>query len=138
MIKKGYVQSVQEAFHLYIGENKPCYAPGVSKYTVEKTIEKIHEAKGLAVIAHPHLIEDGKIVNALLSMPFDGIEGYYARFSPEQEERWIKVGKRKGWLITGGSDFHGEIKPNNPLGCSWVGEETFNVLYELFRKNQNI
>lgn len=134
MVKCGYVESIQQAFNLYIGEGKSCYAAGCA-FSVEETLDIIHQAKGLAVIAHPHLIENTMILRDLLEMSFDGIEGYYARFPPQAHERWIKIGKKKGWIITGGSDFHGSIKPNLALGSSWVGEETFSILLEHFNKN---
>jgi predicted metal-dependent phosphoesterase TrpH len=135
MVKKGYVSSIQEAFQKYIGEGKSCYAPGISP-TVEETLDIIHRANGLAVIAHPHLIKSNKIIHELLAMDFDGIEGYYARFSLHQNERWIKIGQHKGWLVTGGSDFHGEIKPTTQLGSSWVNEETFKVLKDHFIRSE--
>lgn len=135
MIKKGYVKTIQEAFHSYIGEGKPCYFPG-EKISVEETLDYIHQAKGLAVIAHPHLINNTKIIRGLLDLNFDGIEAYYGRFPPSEHERWVKIGARKGWVITGGSDFHGAIKPNLPLGCSWTNEETFSILYRHYLQNQ--
>lgn len=138
MVKRGYVKSIQEAFQLYIGENRPCYAPGKSRFSVEETLEIIHQAKGLAVIAHPHLIENVATLRDLLSMKFDGIEGYYSRFPRDQQERWVKMGTHRGWLVTGGSDFHGTIKPHNPLGSSWVNEETFNILHRHFLNNQSL
>lgn len=134
MIRKGYVTSLQQAFQEYIGEGKPCYAPG-NRFSVEETIDIIHQGRGLAVIAHPHLIENVAIVKDLLSMDFDGIEGYYARFPRSEQERWVKIGARKGWLITGGSDYHGEIKPHIPLGSSWVGEDIFNTLQQHYKGN---
>lgn len=136
MMKKGYVQSIQQAFHRYIGEGKSCYVSGAA-FSVEETLEIIHQAKGLAIIAHPHLIDNVAILRDLLDMNFDGIEGYYARFPASEHERWLKIGAHKGWLITGGSDFHGTIKPNLPLGCSWVNEETFAILQQHFQRNQN-
>jgi predicted metal-dependent phosphoesterase TrpH len=132
MIRKGYVQTIQQAFHEYLGEGKPCYIPGAA-FSVEETLDVIHQANGLAIIAHPHLIEKVGIVKDLLEMPFDGIEGYYARFPASAHERWLKIGARKGWLITGGSDFHGSIKPNLPLGSSWVNGETFAILQRHFQ-----
>lgn len=135
MMKKGYVDSIMQAFQLYIGEGKSCYFPG-EKITVEETLGYIHDAKGLAVIAHPHLIDNTKVVRDLLQMDFDGIEAYYGRFPRSEHERWLKIGAKNGWLITGGSDFHGTIKPNLPLGSSWVNEETFNILYQHFLQNQ--
>jgi predicted metal-dependent phosphoesterase TrpH len=135
MVKKGYVNSIQEAFHEYIGEGKPCYEPGAI-FSVEETLEIIHQAKGLAIIAHPHLIEKVGVLGDLLEMKFDGIEGYYARFPRTANERWLKIGARKGWIITGGSDFHGDIKPTLPLGSSWVNAETFAILEQHFQRNQ--
>ncbi len=124
MRAKGYVQSIQDAFKKYIGEGKPAYASGES-FSVEETLERIHRANGLAVIAHPHLIDDQRILKGLLDMNFDGIECFYSKFSREHSARWIEIAQKKNWLMTGGSDFHGSVKPNVPLGCSWVNEETF-------------
>ncbi|WP_068468220.1 PHP domain-containing protein [Candidatus Protochlamydia phocaeensis] len=135
MLKKGYVSSIQQAFQDHIGEGKPCYEGGES-FSIEETLAVIHQAKGLAVIAHPHLIGNVKVLRDLLDMNFDGIEGYYGRFPLSEHKRWIKIGARKGWLITGGSDFHGEIKPALPLGSSWVNEETFSILHNHFKNNQ--
>lgn len=137
MMKKGYVPSIQKAFQEYIGEGKSCYVPG-NAFSIEETLEIIHQAQGLAIIAHPHLIENVGILRDLLSMNFDGIEGYYARFPRNAHDRWLKIGAHKGWIITGGSDFHGEIKPNLPLGSSWVNEETFLILQHHFQRNQEI
>lgn len=134
LVKKGYVETIYEAFGKYLGEGKCCYARGET-FTVEETIAVIHQAHGVAIIAHPHLIKDSKTVIKLLSMNFDGLEGYYAMFVPSQQERWLKIAKNKNWLITGGSDFHGAIKPTIPLVCSWVGEDTFRFLQDLYNKN---
>lgn len=136
MVKRGYVQNIQQAFREYLGEGKCCYVPGEA-FSVEETLEVIHKAGGLAIIAHPHLIEQVGIVKDLLEMPFDGIEGYYARFPASAHERWLKIGARKGWIITGGSDFHGTIKPNLPLGGSWVNAETFAILQKHFQRNHH-
>lgn len=128
LVKKRYVTSIQEAFDRYIGEKKPCFDPGVN-FTPEETIEVIHKAGGKAFIAHPHLIKKGKIERELLEMEFDGIECYYGLFHSGQEKRWLKIAEEQGLLISGGSDFHGEIKPHIPLGCSWVDEEKVQAIF---------
>lgn len=127
LLEKGYITSIDEAFRTYIGDGKPCHARG-EPVTTAHTIESIHQAGGLAVIAHPHLIKRTHIIDSLLALPFDGIECYYARFPPRQEKRWIEIADQKGWIKTGGSDFHGAVKPDNDLGNSWVNEDTFNLL----------
>jgi len=134
MIKKGYVKNIREAFDKYIGEERCCYAPG-EPITTEDTLETLHKANSIVVIAHPHLILNSSIVQQLLKMDFDGIEGYYSRFNNDQNKRWLKAAKKKNWLVTGGSDFHGDTKPNIALGCSWVSEETFRVIQQRFIEN---
>lgn len=127
MIKKGYVKSIREAFKVYLGEGKKCYAEGES-FSAEETIDLIHEAKGLAVIAHPHLLNDRKTLHELLEMNVDGLECFYACFSHAANLPWIKLAEKKHLLMTGGSDFHGDMKPQISLGSSWVGEDIFRTL----------
>jgi len=128
MLQKKYVSSIKEAFHLYLGEGKLCYAPGLP-FTVQQTIDLIHKAEGKAFIAHPHLINDSKVILALLKMNFDGIECYYARCALEKERRWLKIAKKYNWLISGGSDYHGDLRPYSPLGCSWVDRSHFLQIF---------
>jgi predicted metal-dependent phosphoesterase TrpH len=131
MMKKGYVESVQEAFDKYLGDGKLCFAPGES-YSIEETLAIIHNAKGLAVLAHPHLLHNPTLLSELLEMNFDGLEGYYGRFPRDRQDKWLQLAKKKGWIVTGGSDFHGSVKPHSALGSSWVCEETFNILLNHF------
>lgn len=133
LLAKGYVANIKEAFHHYIGENKRCYVPG-EKIDLDTTVSTIRKAHGLAVIAHPHLIKEKEVLRSLLKKDFDGIECYYARFPKEQEARWHKIAQRKNWLVTGGSDFHGSVKPTIPIGCSWVPEETFRILQARYQE----
>ncbi len=136
MKQKGYVKSLEEAFKKWLGEGRPGYAPG-NQFQVEETLHIIHEAGGLAVIAHPHLLQNDRTLKRLLEMPFDGIECYYARMAPDQNQRWLNIAKEKKWLITGGSDFHGEVKELIPLGSSWVDQEHFKPLEKQFYKVGN-
>lgn len=127
MIAKGYVKSVKEAFLKYLGEDRPCYSPG-TPFSVEETLEAIKASKGKAVLAHPHLLRNEKILSSLLTLPFDGMECYYANFPLQKNKRWLDLAQRKGWLITGGSDYHGTYKPTLHYGASYVDEPTFRRL----------
>lgn len=129
MIKKGYVKTPQEAFDKYLGEERSCFVQG-DFFTVDETISTIHQAKGIAVIAHPHLIKNTELLNELLKKDFDGIECYYGKFLATAHTRWLKIAKHRNWLITGGSDFHGSAKPNLNLGCSWIAQEPFQAIIE--------
>lgn len=127
MVQKGFVRTPQEAFEHYLKEGASCYASGI-KYTPLEAIQAIHEAKGKAVLAHPHFLKRGALVKQLLRMPLDGLECYYGNLSKGVEAPWVQIAKDKRILATGGSDYHGSLKPHISLGCSWVSEETFRAL----------
>ncbi|MBI5272901.1 MAG: PHP domain-containing protein [Chlamydiia bacterium] len=127
MIKKGYVGSMQEAFERYLKDGASCYAAGF-KYTPLEAVEQIHLARGKAVLAHPHVYKKSTLIKKILDYPFDGIECYYALLPRELESPWLNIAKERGWIATGGSDYHGAMKAHIPLGASWVNEATFNAL----------
>ncbi len=136
MVEKGIVSNIKQAFNEYLGDGKSCFVPSNTISTTD-TIDIIHKANGFAIIAHPHLIKDQNVLLDILKMDFDGLEAYYARFSARQEEVWVKIGTQRKWIITGGSDFHGAMKPTIPLGSSWVEEDTFNLLHERYQQNSH-
>lgn len=123
----GVVATIKEAFDRFLGEGKAAFDPG-KPIMVEETIETIKAAGGKALIAHPHLVKRSNVIRHLLTLPFDGLEVYYANFPLDQEDKWLRLAKEKNWLISGGSDYHGSVKPNNRLGSSWVDEEAFERL----------
>ncbi len=127
MVDKGYVETRREAFDLYLRDGASCYAPGI-KFTPAEVIEQIHLAKGKAILAHPHFFQRGPFLKALLRLPLDGVEAYYGNLHPFQEKPWLDVAKERRWIATGGSDYHGAVKPGVNLGCSWVGLDTFTAL----------
>ena len=127
LVKKGYVDSPLTAFRKYLGEGKLCWEAG-DVPSVTETLEIIKQSKGKAILAHPHLLKNPSLLTQLLQLPFDGMECYYANFSAEQNHRWIDLCHRKNWLKTGGSDFHGTLKPSIEYGASYVDEEQFNLL----------
>ena len=127
LIKKGVVSTIQEAFEKLIGDSKPCYVSGES-FSIPETLEVIHQGGGKAFIAHPHLVRKKKMVNRITDMKIDGIEVYYAKFPPHRESGWLALAKEHNLLISGGSDFHGDYKEKNPMGCSWVNREAFEKI----------
>lgn len=137
MIEKGYVTNYREAFDKYLGEGKQGFTEGC-RPQVEEALEMIKKANAFSVLAHPHLMQDNKLVTELIEMPFDGIECFYAKILPEQEKKWVEIARKKNKIATGGSDFHGACKPLIDLGCSWVTEEIFDPLYARFLENEQL
>jgi len=134
MTEKGFVVSINEAFDKYLGKGKPAY---VDKYRVEcgKAIEIITGAGGIPILAHPSLIniDNGRSLEELIvglkEMGIKGIEAYYPEHSKAQVSSYIKLAERHKLIITGGTDFHGSLKPNISMGS---GKGDFHVPYYLY------
>lgn len=106
LIAHGYVETVGEAFDTMLNPNGPCFVPK-EKYEPQQAIDLIHRAGGIAVLAHPKLVENDTYVNELLDLPFDGVEVYHSSHSTKDSTKYRKIAETRGLLISGGSDFHG-------------------------------
>lgn len=126
LVKKGYVNSLQEAFTKYLKDGALCSA-SYFRLTPTEAIQKIHEAKGKAIIAHPHFYPK-TYLKRLLNFNFDGIECHYGSFAKEVAAPFLEIAKKKDWIATGGSDYHGKVKPHLYLGASYVGRDVFEKL----------
>ena len=56
------------------------------------------------------------IIKELKDFGLMGIEAYYTEHSPEFTKVLLEYAKEFGFLVTGGSDFHGANKPDIKLG----------------------
>ncbi|MCS6886462.1 MAG: PHP domain-containing protein [Acidobacteriota bacterium] len=120
MLEKGYVKSIEEAFEKYLKKGAPAYVPK-ERLCPKAAIETIHAAGGVAVLAHPYQLKLPAhtlqtVVAELVTFGLDGIEAIYSRHSQQQTEFYTELAKRYDLLITGGSDFHGAVKPDIEIG----------------------
>jgi predicted metal-dependent phosphoesterase TrpH len=79
-----------------------------------ESVELIHQAGGLAVMAHPGLNRSDEIIPALVDAGLDGIECFHTKHSTMMSERYLELAEAHHLLVTGGSDCHGFSK-NKPL-----------------------
>ncbi|MBP1930618.1 PHP domain-containing protein [Ammoniphilus resinae] len=107
LMEKGVVQSVQEAFELYLGKNGKAYA-NPPRITPEEAIDLIKEAQGVAVLAHPGLYANRELVIRLIHYGLDGIEVFHPDHSAEEAAYFAELATENGLIGTAGSDFHGE------------------------------
>lgn len=108
MLNKGYIEHMDDAFRLYLREGKPAYVKRF-KNPARESIERIHACGGISVIAHPGLCEDPGIVEDLIEEGVMGIEAYCHDHDQAKEDHFSGLARRHGLLITGGSDYHGEM-----------------------------
>ncbi len=134
MVKLGIVGSIDEAFDKHLAAGKPAY---VDKPRVEcrRAIDIIRNAGGVPVLAHPILLTTppGKSLEDLIihlkEMGLKGMEVYYPEHPPEASARFESMAERHGLLMTGGTDFHGAIKPDIAMGS---GAGDLHVPFHLY------
>jgi hypothetical protein len=136
LVKKGVVKTMDDAFDRYLGNGKPAY---VDKFRIESSqaIELINAAGGLPVLAHPCLLELetaeqlDELLREMTSMGLKGLEVYYPQHSPEQTRQYSDLARHHDLLMTGGTDFHGDIQPEIQMG---VGKGDLHVPFALYQK----
>jgi len=136
MVDKGYVRSIDSAFDEYLGNGKPAYVDRF-RFECEETIKAILNAGGIPVLAHPLLlgIKENDVIEDLIAVLTDmglrGIEAYYPEHTKNLIAYYSRLARHFNLLITGGTDFHGAIKPDIQMG---VGNGDFFVPFELYEK----
>lgn len=115
LVAKGYCQSLDESFQRYLKKGRPAWVPK-EKMTAAEAIELIHEAGGLAVIAHPGLYHRDEVISPLVDAGLDGIECFYTRHSTSTTEHYLILAEQYNLLVTGGSDCHGNNKGRPLIG----------------------
>lgn len=134
----GYVKSTKEAFTRYLSADGPYY---VSRdyVTPEFAIQLIRRAGGFPILAHPlqyHLSgsELIRLIERLKIAGLTGIEAIYNSHSKKDEAFLRSLARKLGLLITGGSDFHGILKPDIKLGVGMGNLKIPDELLSQFKR----
>jgi predicted metal-dependent phosphoesterase TrpH len=119
MLEKGYISSISEAFHKYIGRGGPAYAERI-KMTPKEAVKLVLHAGGIPVLAHPLTLERPEpLVASLKKVGLVGLEVFYSEYNKSQILSLKKLAKKYELLITGGTDFHG-LEENVEIGWAEV------------------
>lgn len=112
----------------------------VPKYESTKSvIDSIHEAGGIAVLAHPYRSGCENSIDLLIKMGIDGIEVNHPSANEEQQANLRKIASKAKLLVTGGSDFHGlynEYKVS--LGDYTTSDEELHALLTYKSKQKRL
>ena len=106
-----------------IWTNPPKVTSPRSEPNLPKPCSRSASAGGIASLAHPvRLREDvAALLPELCAAGLNAIEAYHSDHSPQQTELYLQLAKQHGLLVTGGSDFHGAVKPEILLGTGRGG-----------------
>jgi predicted metal-dependent phosphoesterase TrpH len=120
MVAKGYVASIQEAFDNYLDKSAPAY---VDRYRLDPqdAVGLLADAGALVVLAHPNQLKlpyagIATLVRQLVPFGLSGVEVYVPYASDADIEAYKSIAQDNKLFCSGGSDFHGDSKPDHVLG----------------------
>lgn len=122
--EKGIVNSVKEGFDKYVGFNAPYFVKRNYKSLAE-VIQIIHKCNGIAIKAHafvdkPKEVPIYKYLEQTFILGMDGAEAIHSDHSEQETNAIISLCNKYDKIITGGSDFHGNVKPTIQLGLNGI------------------
>ena len=120
LIAMGHVTSMKEAFERLLGSHGDAYVQRAVP-EARDIIGWIIDAGGIPVLAHPYwegLNKEDSIAacQTLAEQGLQGLEVFYGTFSARHISFNLGLARRFDLLMTGGSDFHGTLKPDIALG----------------------
>ena len=128
LVQIGAVKTMQQAFEQYLGEGRSAYVPRKWLETT-KTVQILRNAGGVVVLAHPgRLGMDDPLFHALVeelaAFGLQGIEVFPPSASRSDVRALELFARRRGLLVTGGSDYHGDQNTRVRMGrlpAGWTG-----------------
>lgn len=120
LVEKGVCKNKTEAFDKYLGIGCPFYLPK-PKVTPEHVLNLIRQAGGTAILAHPYSYKFSRaevetLLDTLIPLGLSGLECYYSTYDDGQIQELRSIALAKNLLVSGGSDFHGVVKPDISIG----------------------
>ena len=131
LVDSGQVKDLKTVFDKYIGDGCKCYVDRY-KITPMQAVSLIHQASGIAILAHPCLYKMKRaeltaMIEELVDAGLNGIEAVYSCNQGSDEKDFREIAEKYQLLLSGGSDFHGANKPYIHLGS---GKGNMTVPYE--------
>jgi len=119
--------TLDEAFERFLKRNRPAWVPKF-KMGGREAIELVHQAGGVAVLAHPGLNRSDAVIPVLVEAGLDGIECYHTKHSPSMAAHYLELAGKLDLLMTGGSDCHGLSKGKPLMGTVRVPYQYLEAL----------
>jgi predicted metal-dependent phosphoesterase TrpH len=121
MVRRGHVPDTKAAFTHWLRDGGPAYV-ATETVTPEEAIGVVNAAGGAVVLAHPKQLRvDGmaaleEVVRGLAAAGLAGLEVVHPSHGTDDRAAFAAMAARLGLVASGGSDFHGDAKPDVRLG----------------------
>ena len=120
LVEEGICKDKEAAFRKYIGVGCKYYLPK-PQVPCEKAMDILNKYAKCSFLAHPLLYHFGyaqieELVDYLKTLGLTGIEAYHSSNNTYESDKLRSIALHHDLLISGGSDFHGVVKPNIQMG----------------------
>ena len=138
LVAAGHVVNRAEAFDRFLADGGPAH---VHRYAIDVSaaIDLVHQAGGVAVIAHPwgrgreHLLPAAVLEQLTAEHRLDGLEVDHQDHDADARHRLRVLAEKLGVLVTGSSDHHGTGKADHDLGCNTTSPAVYQELLSRLR-----
>ncbi len=107
LVEARYAADTREAFDRWLGVGCPAFVAR-NGAPPEKVVAIIHEAGGIASLAHPGKLRREPQMAPLAAAGLDAVEVFHPDHDAALVDRYLGIARTFGLLMTGGSDFHGD------------------------------
>ncbi|MDQ3752519.1 MAG: PHP domain-containing protein [Actinomycetota bacterium] len=119
LVRHNAVPDYQSAFDDFLAKGAKAYI-GRKLYKPVEATELMISAGVVPVLAHPSSLgldkeELARFVDELIPAGLKGIEGYHGDHSEADQEPYRELARRKNLIVSGGSDYHGDMRPDRSL-----------------------
>ena len=120
LVEEGVCKDKNQAFNKYIGVGCKYYLPK-PQVTCEKAMRILTTYGKAAFLAHPLLYHFGyaqieELLDFLKSLGLKGLEAWHSSNNRYESEKLSAIARKHKLAVSGGSDFHGIVKPNIMIG----------------------
>ncbi len=121
LVQKGFVKNAGQAFDQYLAKEAAAYVPK-EIFPPDVAMRVIRDAGGVPVLAHPKTLNIQSdeqfrgVLELLVSHGLLGIEAHCSSHKWHDTQRFLGYAYLYSLVVTGGSDFHGSLKPYIHLG----------------------
>ena len=138
LVNNGWATDVRDAFDRYLGNGRAAFI-AKDKLAIGDAITIIHDAGGLAVLAHPGQSGSRSRIESLVASGLDGVEVRHPSHSAEDVARLTALVEHFGLVPSGGSDWHGLNEGGRALGSmrvsgAWLARQDLRSAERLARR----
>jgi predicted metal-dependent phosphoesterase TrpH len=129
LVAGGFVGDFDTAFDRFLKKGRPAWVPK-ARMDATVAVNLIHDAGGVAVLAHPGLYRNDQVIPRMAATGLDGLECWHTKHSANASEGYARTAAGLGLVATGGSDCHGNSKGAPLIGTVRLPYEQVDRLRE--------